>query len=147
MPRYVSTSAQAVPAANWLHSANPQKDLVVSSRAGRAKSDSEDDPNFRLWLVLFHELMQGQHGRLFNASVRNLDQSWRIAEKSPYEAVIIARIGRTEKAAEEMSNSPESPTRLWLNAIPGNGARKPLTGTMRQETYIRVFIPVLPTKK
>jgi hypothetical protein len=147
VPRYISTSGQAAAAATWLQSVNPQKDLVPSSRSTGSGSERDDDPMFRIWPVLFHELMQGHHGRQFNASVRSLDQSWRVGEQNNYEAILVARIGRTAGPAEQMSNSPNSPTRLWLGELPGSGVRTPLTGTIRQETYIRVFIPVLPVTK
>ena len=55
--------------------------------------------------------------------------------------------GRVEDKAEEMSNSPNAPTRLWLSELPGSGPRTPMKGTLRQETYIRVYIPVQPAKK
>ncbi|MCE9533732.1 MAG: hypothetical protein K8T89_21780 [Planctomycetes bacterium] len=148
IPRYLSTSSQARPATAWLHDAITQKDLLPTNRSGKSKqADANSDPDFRLWPLLFHDLVQGQAGRLYNASFRNLDQSWRVAEKNPNEAILVARIGRSEGPAEEMSASPASPTRLWLNELPGSGPRTPFQGTIRQETYIRVFIPILPARK
>ncbi len=111
-----------------------------------ARNEGEDDPGFRLWPVLFHDLMAGQHGRLYNASLRVFDQSWRIHKDCRNEAILIARIGRAEGRAEVMSNAPSAPTRLWLSELPGSGPRTSLQGTLRQETYIRVFIPVLPAQ-
>lgn len=144
--RFISTNPQSVSAGTWFQSVITQKDLLPTNRSGKPR-ENEDDPNFRLWSVLFHETITGHLGRVWNASLRDLDQSWRIGEKSPHEAILIARIGQTEGRAEEMSNSPAAPTRLWLNAIPGTGQRAPLSGTLRQETYIRVFIPIAPAKK
>ena len=48
--------------------------------------------------------------------------------------------------AEEIFKDPTgpSPTRLWLKGLPGQGPRQPVPGTLRQETYIRVYIPVRP---
>jgi hypothetical protein len=145
-PRFVSTNPQSVSTTISLQTMITQKDLLSSNRTGRPKED-DDDPDFRLWSPLFHETITGHIGRLWNASFRDLDQSWRSADKNPYEAMLIARIGRVEGPAEEMTNSPNSPTRLWLNAIPGQGRREPLTGTLRQETYIRVFIPIVPVNR
>jgi len=143
VPRYLSTSKQDVNATSWLHNAIVQKDLIPLSQAARAgRGEFDDDPRFNLWPALFHDLVEGQFGRLWNASVRELDQSWRVAEKSPNEAILIARLGRTMGPAEEISTSPASPTRLWLGRLPGTGQRPPIDGTMRQETYIRVYIPI-----
>lgn len=147
VPRYVSTNAQAANVVSWLHKDIPQKDLLASSQTGRVGPvEFKDDPNFRLWPMLFHDVVQGQFGRLYNSSVRELDQSWRIAEKNPNNAILVARLRRREGPAEDISQAPDSPTRLWLNGIPGVGARAPIDGTIRQETYIRVLIPILPTK-
>ena len=79
--RFVSTSAQAQSAMSWLQTASNQRDMV-SGRSGGRYSYQEDDPNFRLWPVLFHELLTGQHARMYNASMRDLDQSWRIGDRS-----------------------------------------------------------------
>jgi hypothetical protein len=97
--------------------------------------------------MLFHDLVQGQFGRLYNSSVRELDQSWRVAEKNPHQAILVARLRCTEGPAEEMSNAPGAPTRLWFNGIPGHGPRQPIDGMLRQETYLRVYIPILPAMK
>jgi hypothetical protein len=148
VPRYVSTSPQAAGATAWLQNVNTHKDLIPIHRSGRAaRAGGEGDPTFRLWPALFHDLTAGQFGRLYNSSLRGLDESWRVGEKSPDEAILVARIGRAEGPAEAMSNAPSSPTRLWLGELPGRGPRAPLTGTLRQETYIRVFIPVAPAGK
>ena len=58
------------------------------------------------------------------------------------------RVPTRESQAEDMAQSPESPSRLWLGDLPtGGGTRPGLQGTLKQETYIRVFIPVRPVKK
>lgn len=148
MPRYLSTNAQAVGASSWMQSANTHKDLIPNMRSARGnRAENEDDPTFRLWPVLFHDLTVGQFGRLYNASVRPLDQSWRVTEKSPNQAILLARIGRAMGPAEAMSVPARAPTRLWLSEIPGDRPRTPLQGTIRQETYIRVFIPILPARE
>jgi hypothetical protein len=41
-----------------------------------------------------------------------------------------------------MSQSGLSPSRLWLGKLPGESNRPALIGTLYQETYVRVFIPV-----
>ena len=147
-PRFISTNSQAVSATSWLQSDMTHKDLVPTSHSAKKyRGENDDDPTFRFWPVLFHDLVQGQFGRLYNASMREMDQSWRVSEKNPNEAILIFRLGRVEDKAEEMSNAPNTPTRLWLSELPGSGPRTPLKGTLRQETYIRVYIPILPAQK
>ena len=37
------------------------------------------------------------------------------------------------------------PTRLWLGGLPTAGAERPgLSGTLNQDTFIRVIVPVRP---
>ena len=37
---------------------------------------------------------------------------------------------------------------LWLKGLPGDGQpRQPVPGTMRQETFVRVFVPIKPAAK
>ena len=141
VPRYLSTSNQDAVATTWLQNAILQKDLIPLSQAARSgRGEFEDDPRFTLWPVLFHDLVQGQFGRLWNASERELDQSWRVGDKNPNEAILIVRLGRTIGPAEEMSSAPASATRLWLGRFPGSGPRPPLEGVMRRENvYSRLY--------
>lgn len=104
-----------------------------------------------LWGALFHEKALGSDVRpLQNASLRELDESWRLTEDNKDEAILVARIDRTTGPAEEVYADPTgpSPTRLWLKGLPGTGTpRAPTPGTLRQETYVRVYIPIRPAGK
>jgi len=115
------------------------------------EAGTTQQPNFRLWEVLFTDLAAEQRRvEAPNASLRRLDQSWRVGDDRPEQAILVLRIPTREAQAEEMTQSPESPSRLWLGELPtGGGARPPLQGTLKQETYVRVFIPVkqAPAKK
>jgi hypothetical protein len=145
MPRYLSTSPQAASVTTWLQGQIVQKDLILQGRQTRGGVNAVDaGPQFRLWPMLFHDAVQGQFGRLFNSSVRELDQSWRIGEKSTNEAILVARLRCVERPAEELSNAPGMPTRLSLRQPPAAQPRLPLEGSLRQETYVRVFIPIPP---
>jgi hypothetical protein len=97
---------------------------------------------YKLWPMLFHEKTGGGSAP-YNASTRNLDQSWRVGEQQRDLAVLVLRVPTAEDSAEAMSQKPQSATRLWLNALPGGEtAREGLQGTLRQETYVRVFITI-----
>ncbi len=105
-----------------------------------------------LWGALFHERAAASGVRLQNASLRHLDQSWRVKESNRDEAILVARVDNASgsKLSEEVMTSPTGPsvTKLWLKGLPGNPAgRTPVPGTIRQETYIRVYIPVRPAAK
>lgn len=97
-----------------------------------------------------------------NASLRALDQSWRLSKDNREEVIIIAKLAREPKpappgppkpdappppTAEELMTDPNStsPTKLWLRGLPGSGrVREPVPGLLTQETYVRIYIPVLP---
>jgi hypothetical protein len=110
----------------------------------------ENSVVFRVWPFLFHDLMFGTQTRSRNAGYRYLDQSWRVDRDHNNEVILFGRMKITEGPAEEWMNNPQSPTRLWLNGIPGLPNSKPreeLRGSLRQETCVMVIIPVLPAKK
>jgi hypothetical protein len=76
-----------------------------------------------------------------NLSLRELDQSWRLPHAD--EVFVVGRIPRREGPAEDISQSKESPSRIWLGQLPATGsARPPLNGTLSQDTYVRMIIPV-----
>ncbi|HMC90215.1 MAG TPA: hypothetical protein VKI17_11735, partial [Gemmataceae bacterium] len=81
-----------------------------------------------------------------NLSLRELDQAWRLPHKN--ELFVVGRIAGKEGPAEQMTTDKSSPTRLWLGSLPGpSQTRIPLNGTLYQETYVRMIIPIKPFKK
>jgi hypothetical protein len=89
---------------------------------------------------LFRGLFGDQYPRR-NSGLRLLDQSIRVQRGG--ELVLLGRMYRTEGAAEDVSTDKRSPTRLWLGQLPKAGSARPrMEGTLSQETFIRVFIPV-----
>jgi len=111
--------------------------------------------NLSIWGALFHEKSVGSGKPLSNASLRDLDQSWRVEDaakaRSFDEAIFVASVSPPSGPSEAMMTDPTgaSPTKLWLKGgLPGGKtAREPVPGTLRQETFIRVYIPIRPTAK
>ena len=102
-----------------------------------------------LWGMLFHEagVQKDSGGRgLQNSTLRRLDQSWRLSEANTEEVIVLLKLAKVSGNAEEMMTSPDSasPSTLWLKALPGSGPRPAVPGTLQQETYIRIYIPVKP---
>lgn len=116
----------------------------------RIPEGTPSNPNFRLWRVLFHtsrtEVLNDKSERDANASLRYLDQSWRVQPQREDYAILVLRVPTREGPAETMATDPASPSRLWLGAIPAENpevtSRPSLQGILKQETYIRVIIPV-----
>jgi hypothetical protein len=118
-----------------------------ASRAA-AQSVAASSPKgvaFPLWGLLFHEAAlpyaEGVVPR--NASLRRLDQSWRLTPANRNEVILVGRATPPIGPSEDRLAGPDSPSRLWLTRLPGsNTAREPISGTGRQETWVRVYLPV-----
>jgi hypothetical protein len=118
----------------------------------RAPSAGPGSPtNATFWGALFHERTLSREFRtLLNGSMRDLDQSWRVADRPETiyrgEALLLAKV-EARGATEEVLTAPDGPsaTKLWLNAVPGGTTpRTTIPGAIRQETYIRAYLPVAP---
>jgi hypothetical protein len=105
-----------------------------------------------LWGILFHEFMlkNGGGGRgLQNAGLRMLDESWRLEKSNTEEVIVLLKLAPNSGPSEEQFTDPasSSPTKLWVKGMPGKEPRPAVPGVLQQETYIRIYIPVLPGKK
>jgi hypothetical protein len=119
------------------------------------------DPSPVLRQLMFYEKIDPGHKRGRNHAHRNLDFSWRLKddidknergdEATVREAILVCRLDRGSGPGEALqgSNDPRLATHLWLGEIPGSpGVTRPaLQGTMLQDTYVRVLMPVVPKKE
>lgn len=138
---------------NWL-----TQNARVSAVATLTEKSGAADPNVfagtgnvSLWGAMFHEFVAGRTGSpLANASLRSLDQSWRVDKDYLDEVMILAKLGPETGPTEAVFGrdfSP-SPTLVWLRGRPGDGkTREPIPGSIRQETYVRIFLPVKKAPK
>jgi hypothetical protein len=98
--------------------------------------------------VLFHAYPNDtSQGNARNSSLRYLDEKWRLDKDNTKEAILFGVAvppgdQPSEGDAETMSQSGLSASKLWLGQLPGVGTRSPIQGTLTQETYVRVYIPV-----
>ncbi len=110
-------------------------------------------PGTAVALMLFYDNKNpGEVGP--NHSQRRLDQSWRCRSRARTSddvqtAVLVGRLDRITGSAEDVNTDDSKvPTRLWLNALPTVDEQRPrLQGTMVQQTYVRVILPVRPSTK
>lgn len=100
-------------------------------------------------MALFHEAFVGDQNNPADSNMRDLDQWWRVKPapegrtSTHDEAILVGRLVTQHGPAEEVSKNLVSSCRLWLGAIPGKDESRPaLPGKLRQDTFIRVFIPV-----
>ncbi|MCI0641647.1 MAG: hypothetical protein L0Y72_27295 [Gemmataceae bacterium] len=88
-----------------------------------------------------------------NFALKPLDQSWRVKEEfndkqrgGVREAILYARVRFQRGPAETIAAGQSMPTHLWLGGLPLPGETRPtLAGTMAQDTYVRVILPVSPS--
>lgn len=94
--------------------------------------------------LLFHEAaLRNDEGVIpRNASARRLDQSWRLAGDNRDEVIILGRglyrPGERVVDLDDLTSNPSSPTRLRVEGRSG-------PDVLRQETYVRIYLPVKST--
>jgi hypothetical protein len=90
--------------------------------------------------IMFYDASANPEG-LRDRALYALDQSWRRSWKGG--AILVGRAARAQGPAEPVSQDPASASCLWLGRLPGSGEPRPvLAGTLTQDTYVRVFLPV-----
>jgi hypothetical protein len=93
-------------------------------------------------LSFFEASPSGGRSNLRDTSLRHLDQTWRLQHLSD-EVILFGRVAKQQGDAQTVAQDPATPSRLWLRELPQ--AERPwpgLSGTMRQETFVRIYIPV-----
>ena len=137
------------PAAQWLQERGQLADLLgrgqsfggASSTANKSGTTSSQNASSHLPLLgmLFHEAsLRNDEGVVpRNASLRRLDQSWRLTADNRGEVIVVGRVLPPLGTIEALFGGPESPSRLHLKEGPAT-----VTGMARQETYVRLYLPV-----
>lgn len=97
--------------------------------------------------MMFYGYGSTASGNLHNSGLRHLDQRWRLDRDNRDEAILVGRaappVGQSgEGPAETVAQGGLTATQLWLGELPGQGKRPALAGTLAQDTYVRVYIPV-----
>jgi hypothetical protein len=109
---------------------------------GAATLNTAYRPPGQIYSIIKRLLFAQLDGSTKNATLEELDQSWRLAHADV--AFVVGRIARQEGSAEEIARGTASPTTLWLGSLPGPGQPRPaLSGTLRQDTYVRMILPVM----
>lgn len=139
------------PAPQWLQKEAGLREVLqrVPTYAARpgARPAAASPPTgfFPPWGVLFHEgsLTYGEDEVARNASLRRLDQSWRLSADNRSEVILTGRaVAPSGTDAGAALSGPGAASRLWLRGLPGSGADPRIPGTARQETWVRVYLPV-----
>ncbi len=144
--RLVLDKSREVPAIDWLQREGQLSSLLSLGPIGSATPTAQLE-TVPLWGVLFHEASlrneEGVYPR--NASLRKLDQSWRLSTENRSEVIIVGRMATTTRGMNVASGGPNSPSNLWLQGVPQPGESAPdVQGIGRQETFVRIYLPVKP---
>lgn len=133
--------------ANWVSSIN---DLPTAPRDVdfRSVQGSYNPTSLIRQAMFFQKHNPGDSPR--NHSLRFLDFSWRLqdeprpGESRLREAILYAHVPFQRGRADSLGKGSDPlPTNLWLGELPDAGKTQPaLAGTMAQDTYIRVVLPV-----
>jgi hypothetical protein len=143
----IATAALPMDLQNWLNSNTSQRPAYQYSNGEFV----DPEPASKFWRsLMFHEQLRRAGSQLsyHNESLRELDQSWRLrssgeTEEPPEEAILVGKVAVEHGAAKDVAAKPGAASHLWLGALPDKSAKRPdLDGTMRQETYVRVFLKV-----
>jgi hypothetical protein len=129
---------QAMPMEEWLSTAPMKASLNASPSRIRYSNVPSEATTTIIKKLLFPEFDRSSRR---DSALRHLDQGWRLRHKD--EVLLFGRIAREEGQAEALTMAGTSPSRLWLGSLPAIGqSRPPLSGTLAQETYVRMIVPV-----
>jgi hypothetical protein len=112
------------------------------------------NPSNLVRTILFSERLNPANN-VPNHTLRTLDMSWRLRVKEVFqqrdnqirEAILVARVKFALGPAETLTASVNSPlpTNLWMGELPADKKTRPaLAGTLAQDTFVRVVLPVRP---
>jgi hypothetical protein len=145
---------QGLPATQWLQSRGQLDSLLRRAQSyaegpgQKGAQKAQPPPLFAgplpMWGVLFHEAALRKDEGVIprNASLRRLDQTWRLSAENRDEVIVVGRVAPPVGPAEDVLTGAAAPSKLWLKALPGAGQRPRVTGTARQETWVRFYLPV-----
>jgi len=93
-------------------------------------------------------------GQQPNSDLRPFDEGWRVlslgeGQQRRYrdEAILVARTPPRSDRGETVVQAGVSPTRLWLDELPGIQQQRPaVSGYLHQETYVRIYIPLVRSR-
>jgi hypothetical protein len=136
------------PLAEWFSTDEILKPLPGSIASGSQRALPNLTSYRILRSLLFYNISDG--GLSPNSGLRQLDEAWRLSQgEGPQrryrdEAILVARTPPRSDRAEIVAQDGVSPSRLWLDELPGTQAQRPaLAGYLQQETYVRIYIPLV----
>ena len=142
------------PDPNWLSNFKSKTSIAVADASSGPSTRNRNNFNYNqpapangsVSEVLFHEAtLFNDNAAPMNSTLRRLDQSWRLSERNHDEVIVVARLNTAKGLAEEVltAKNTVSPTLIWLKELPGEGKpRPPVKGMMKQDTYIRIYVPI-----
>ncbi len=143
---------QAGNAQTWFQQPLAQPNFqAANNRRGGGNQDLPQPYGTYIKSILFHAYPgDNTQQSARNSGLRFLDQKWRLDVNYRDEAIVFGRAeappGGADGNADEVSQSGLSASKLWLGKLPGAGDRPRIDGTMSQDTYVRLYLPVTTSK-
>jgi hypothetical protein len=129
---------------SWFSALNPGYNASPFGQRRGAAEGREPAESIVRSLAFYEASPQVGRANLRNTSLRYLDQTWRLRHLQD-EVILYGRVPEQQGDAQTVAQDPASPSRLWLRDLPQGGRPWPgLSGTLRQETFVRIYIPVAP---
>jgi hypothetical protein len=127
---------------SWFSFLNTGVTINPYQRRGGASDTREPAESIVRALAFYDALPQSQRSNLRDTSLRYLDQTWRLRHIQD-EVILFGRVPVQQGDAQTVAQNPGSPSRLWLRDLPQADRPWPgLSGTLRQETFVRIYVPV-----
>ena len=120
--------------------APPPVNNNINFRGGYPPPTNTASVDYPIRAAMFFDAVDRGAGNDRNIGLRELDQSWRL--QRPGEAVLLLRLPEQKGDANVVNRHLASASRLWLGSLPAPGAEPELDGILRQDTFLRVFVPV-----
>jgi predicted small secreted protein len=146
--KVVINPSSTMQAENWFEFSATNFTYQSGPKSGPVVANPEPSRSF-IKSLMFNESREkrDRKGLSRNGGLRELDESWRLRPEDPgNEAVLVGRVDFAAGDAEDVSNQKATITRLWLGSMPG-ARREKIIGSLRQESYVRVYLPVAESKK
>jgi hypothetical protein len=139
------------PLPEWFTDAGVLRPRLSAMASGQQRSWSALGSYTVLRSILFHDAGGDEPP---NSGLHRLDEGWRVVPQGEgaqrqyrEEVLLVARTPPRIDKAETVAQDGVSPTRLWLDELPGPQAQRPmLSGFLQQETYVRIYVPLRSSK-
>jgi len=142
----IEAASMREPTVRALGSLLPGIPKTIASQEPQLFSNWAPSPGIPGWFpvnMFFYDLCSGKAGQSGNASLRDVDMSWRFNGSCGDVAILVGTFKPQEGNSADVAKLATNPSRLWLGAFPRTGVNWPsVDGQLKQATCVRIVIPI-----